>query len=179
MRSAQRVLAAAALLTIAAGCGGPSGESGEPVQEQAAPARRSAPEPGNGVAAEEETVTPAANTAIGSADAANGPESAAERPGATIPERYHGRWDASRAACARATSEMRLVVGPSSLRFYESEGPVVSVRGADGDAVAVELRLTGEGETRTETRYLRLTPERQLAVEVDGEAALRVRCPGS
>lgn len=97
-------------------------------------------------------------------------------PTATIPARFHGRWDASREACARASSEMRLSVAASSLRFYESVGQVTGVRAA-GDAVAVDLRTTGEGETRTETRTLRVGGDGRLVVESGGTSATRVRCP--
>ena len=96
---------------------------------------------------------------------------------ATIPARFHGRWDSSREACARTSSEMRLVVAASSLRFYESVGQVIAVRSA-GDSVAVDLRTTGEGETRTETRALRLDGDGRLVVQSGGMAATRVRCPG-
>ncbi len=96
---------------------------------------------------------------------------------AAIPARFHGRWDSSREACARTASEMRLVVAASSLRFYESVGQVIAVRSA-GDSVAVDLRTRGEGETRTETRTLRLDGDGRLVVQSGGIAATRVRCPG-
>ena len=96
-------------------------------------------------------------------------------PTATVPARFHGRWDSTREACARASSEMRLVVAANSLRFYESVGQVIAAR-ATGDAVAVNLRTTGEGETRSETRTLRLDDGR-LVVESGGTSATRVRCP--
>ncbi|WP_166038793.1 hypothetical protein [Sphingosinicella sp. YJ22] len=94
----------------------------------------------------------------------------------TIPARFHGRWDASREACGRASSGLRLTVAASSLRFYESVGEVTAVREM-GSSVAVDLRTTGEGETRTETRTLRLGGDGRLVVESGGTSATRVRCP--
>lgn len=99
-----------------------------------------------------------------------------EAAAATIPARFHGRWDSSREACARTSSEMRLVVAPDSLRFYESVGQVTGVRSAD-DTVAVDLRTSGEGETRTETRALRLDGDGRLVVQSGDNSAVRVRCP--
>ena len=114
--------------------------------------------------------------AVNDAGAPAGNETGAPETTAAIPARFHGRWDASREACARASSEMRLTVAASTLRFYESVGQVTGVRSA-GDAVAVDLRTTGEGETRTETRTLRLGSDGQLVVESGGTSATRVRCP--
>ena len=99
-----------------------------------------------------------------------------EAAATTIPARFHGRWDSSRETCARTTSEMRLVVAPTNMRFYESVGQVVAVRSA-GDTVTVDLRTTGEGESRTETRALRLDGDGRLVVESGGTSATRVRCP--
>lgn len=104
------------------------------------------------------------------------PPSPDEATVARIPIRFHGRWDSSREACARTSSEMRLVVSATNLRFYESVGEVIALRSA-GDTVAVDLRTTGEGETRTETRALRLDSEGRLVVESGGTSVTRVRCP--
>ncbi|HEY0326870.1 MAG TPA: hypothetical protein VGC46_12965 [Allosphingosinicella sp.] len=117
---------------------------------------------------------PSGNAATEAPPPASEPE--AQPSVAAIPARFHGRWDASREACARPSSEMRLVVGATSLRFYESVGQVRAVR-PSGDSVAVDLTTTGEGETRSETRTLRLTADGRLAVESGGTSATRVRCP--
>lgn len=95
-----------------------------------------------------------------------------------IPEPFRGRWDASAAACAGAGSEMRLVVGPDSLRFHESLARVEAVRVLGADAVALDLASEGEGERWSETRTLRLMPDGGLAVEAPGSSANRVRCEG-
>lgn len=104
------------------------------------------------------------------------PPTREEAASAIIPARFHGRWDSSREACTRASSEMRLVVTGTGLRFYESVGQVIAVRSA-GDAVAVDLRTSGEGETRNETRALRFDDEDRLVVQSGGISATRVRCP--
>ncbi len=117
------------------------------------------------------------NQALASLTNEVAPPTRQETAAATIPARFQGRWDSSREACARAAGEMRLVVASSSMRFYESVGGVTGVRLA-GDTVAVDLRTSGEGETRTETRSLRLDSDGRLIVQIGGSSATRVRCPG-
>jgi hypothetical protein len=96
-----------------------------------------------------------------------------------IPEPFRGRWDASAAACAGKASEMRLVVGPDSLRFHESLGRVEAVRAAGADTIALDLAFEGEGEQWRETRALRLLPDGRLVVDGRGGTANRVRCEGA
>lgn len=96
-----------------------------------------------------------------------------------IPEPFRGRWDASAAACAGKASEMRLVVGPDSLRFHESLGRVEAVRAAGADTIALDLAFEGEGEQWRETRALRLLPDGRLVVDARGGTANRVRCEGA
>jgi len=100
----------------------------------------------------------------------------APQPLAEIPTGFRGRWDASQEACGRPASEMRLVVSAASLRFYEADAQVTAVRQA-GEDVTVDMRTTGEGETRSETRTLRMTSDGRLEVESGGTSATRVRCP--
>ena len=131
------------------------------------------------LAPEEASASNAARTDDGDAEAVplngNGAETAPQTL-AEIPTGFRGRWDASRDACARPASEMRLVVSANSLRFYESVGQVLAVRPQDEEAVAIDLRTTGEGETRTETRTLSMTSDGRLSVESGGTMATRVRC---
>lgn len=63
-----------------------------------------------------------------------------------VPERFRGDWAASAAACDRPGEFSRLHVGDDAIRFYESEGPIVSVAGS-GNTATIQARLTGEGET--------------------------------
>ncbi|HEY1146917.1 MAG TPA: hypothetical protein VGE84_11320, partial [Allosphingosinicella sp.] len=95
--------------------------------------------PGNGASAEPSAMNPAAATSL-----------------TAIPEPFRGRWDASAAACAGKASEMRLVVGPDSLRFHESLGRVEAMRASGADTIALDLVFEGEGKQWRETRALRL-----------------------
>lgn len=160
--------AAALVLTALSACGAP------PPADRAANNVVLAPED---VLAESNTsILYSPNQALANLTNEVTPPTREEAAAATIPSRFHGRWDSSREACARPSSEMRLVVTGTNLGFYESVGQVLAVRSA-GDTVAVDLRTSGEGETRTETRALRLSRDGGLVVESGGTAATRVRCP--
>lgn len=63
-----------------------------------------------------------------------------------IPAAFHGVWDAESGSCELA-SDMRLEIAAGTIGFYESEGKVTTVTPqADGSA-AVDLAMTGEGES--------------------------------
>lgn len=99
-------------------------------------------------------------------------------PPAVIPDRFIGTWDASAAACrAKTPGEMRLVIEPGLMRFYESLVKVQEVQPvAEGQAVDVDATSTGEGVM--ESRRYRLAPAgaNGLDVMVAGTTAHRVRC---
>lgn len=154
-------------LALLAGCGAPPPDRPAADNQADAPAEVAAKaDSGNGAGGES-----AGGEPVPEVNAAEAPQLLAE-----IPTGFRGRWDASQEACGRPTSEMRLVVSAASLRFYESVGQVTAVR-QDGEDVAVDLRTTGEGETRTETRTLSMTSDGRLEVESGGTSATRVRCP--
>jgi hypothetical protein len=92
-----------------------------------------------------------------------------------VPAAFQGLWAATENDCAKP-SESRLAVAADSLTFYESRGPVASVKQAGSDEVLIAIPLRGEGETSERTFRYRL---------IDGGAGLfdvrsgltRVRCP--
>ena len=69
-----------------------------------------------------------------------------------IPERFRGVWDYEGGTCDPA-SDLRTQISGDQIRFYESTGEVVSVE-LDGDKAIVELAMTGEGESWTQTSAL-------------------------
>lgn len=99
-------------------------------------------------------------------------------PPALIPDRFIGTWDQSASACAAKTpGEMRLVIEPGLMRFYESLVKVQEVHPvAEQEAVDVDATSTGEGVT--ESRRYRLTPVAGDRIEVtqDNDRVQRVRC---
>ena len=61
-------------------------------------------------------------------------------------------WDYEGGTCDPA-SDLRTQISGDQIRFYESTGEVVSVE-LDGDKAIVELAMTGEGESWTQTSAL-------------------------
>lgn len=116
-------------------------------------------------------------------DQASAPEAspaAPAAPPAAIPAAFLGRWDANDAACAGPGSELRLVVAPDSLHFYESRARIEAVRPQGADAVTLDLAFEGEGERWAETRTLRLGLDGRLVVDARGGGTVhRVRCDGA
>lgn len=99
----------------------------------------------------------------------------------TIPDRFHGVWDATTGSCDPA-SDLRVEIGSESIEFYESVGEVMDVTEEDG-RVLVDLAMQGEGETWTNRLALSLADERLSLDDPDapgGSSAApeRVRCPG-
>lgn len=76
-----------------------------------------------------------------------------------IPPQMLGVWDYEKGTCDPA-SDMRLTIANDRFTFYESSGTVEAVRRA-GDAVIVELAMTGEGENWTQSYRLALRDAEQ------------------
>lgn len=109
------------------------------------------------------------------------PPGSPERPqagpdGAELPAPFRGRWDASESACAGRGSEMRLTIEPGQMRFHESVARVERVRAFSQGVAEVDLAFSGEGQSWTETRTLRLLSDGRLSVEAGGGSAVRTRC---
>jgi len=91
-----------------------------------------------------------------------------------VPVAFQGMWAATQEDCAKP-SESRLAVTADSLTFYESRGPLASVKQTGPDEILVAIPLRGEGEISERTFRYRL---------IDGGAALfdvrsgltRLRC---
>jgi hypothetical protein len=91
----------------------------------------------------------------------------------TIPARFRGEWNRVAADCGTGRNDSRLRIEPMRLRFHESSGEVVSVRG-EGRTIAVRARHTGEGETWEADRSFTLSGDGKTLTS-DGMA--RTRCP--
>lgn len=111
------------------------------------------------------------------------PANASEPPppppatGKTIPATLLGVYDVSLDACGRS-SDGRLTVSSTELRFHESIGTVREVTADGPDAVTVEADYQGEGESWRSVRELRLSDGGAiLTVSGDGTRLDRVRCP--
>jgi len=88
-----------------------------------------------------------------------------------------GRYDRDAAACAAPASEMRLVIAPDMVSFYESRCRVLSQRPA-GAGVEAVLACTGEGSGWTETMTFTPTGSGGVAVLARDLRTTRMRCGG-
>jgi hypothetical protein len=105
---------------------------------------------------------------------------AAPPPAATpaaqeIPARFRGHYAADAAACARQGEESELHIEARRVAFHESAGEVVAAR-PDGDAIAIDLRMSSEGETWQRTYGFRLEADDTALVDAEG-GMRRIRCP--
>jgi len=96
-----------------------------------------------------------------------------------VPEAFHGTWDKDRKACKEAAGEMRLVVGPDTLRYHESEALVRRVELLERKKeIDVTAEYRGEGQVWQNERRLKLSRSGdELTVSGDGSSVVRRRCP--
>ena len=114
---------------------------------------------------------------ISGSEAEPGGDEATGDPAATIPARFHGEWNADRAACGTGTSETRLRISADEIRFHESVGDVSAVERVGDDVVAVSATYIGEGETWQDERRLTLSPDGASLTVSGGGDLVRHRCP--
>lgn len=93
-----------------------------------------------------------------------------------IPERFQGTYDRNAVACGADTGEMRLVVEPQRMQFYESVGRVTRVMPRDDGAIDVDVVSTGEGVTEQRQYRLSMAEGGRLTVVASGAESTRVRC---
>jgi hypothetical protein len=109
-------------------------------------------------------------------DSVAGPDAQAQPATALrIPERFQGEWQRDRAACGSA-DEGRLLVGPGSVRFHESDGALQALH-ADGQRLDLALLLRGEGQSREATyRFVLSRDGSRLTDLSSGNGMVRLRC---
>lgn len=174
----QSVLALSALLILSA-CDGGSGDrdsdnltapihSAPGQSEQDQPQQgESHPEQGASSGTMPHLETPAAPS-----------RAASSSPGA-IPPAFRGYWTGLDIGCGDTSSHMRLGIGAKDLRFYESVGTVATVEQAGPDAVIVDARYEGEGQSWSRRQKLTLSPAGdRLTVANQGNAITRKKCAG-
>lgn len=120
----------------------------------------------------------AAAAATATATAPPQAPSQAPAPGAvSVPTAFQGEWQADPAHCGSALDDSRLRIGPDTMQYHESRGPVRAAV-ANGDELALIVELSGEGETWLKTEHFRLSPDRNALSSLDagGTAFVRHRC---
>lgn len=93
-----------------------------------------------------------------------------------IPAAFLGRWNTNLGDCAKPGTEGQLTIEARRVSFYESSGVVTVVTPGANNVITVEVTLTGEGETWTDTLQFQLTDggKRLTSLSTD---TVRFRCP--
>jgi hypothetical protein len=97
-----------------------------------------------------------------------------------LPPGFRGHWAGLNEECGNQRSDLRLVILPKELRFYESVGKVTAVEQAGPLAVMVGANFEGEGESWFRRQKFTLSAdEKRLTVTYQNVAVIRKRCPGT
>jgi hypothetical protein len=96
---------------------------------------------------------------------------------AKIPERFHGKWAGNQSECRRP-SESTLYIAENQFEFWESRGPVRSVKSVGTLEIEVELESTGERSTWRDSRRFRLSQDGRTLTDFtrDKYHIARIRC---
>lgn len=97
-----------------------------------------------------------------------------------VPPAFLGEWNYNLAACGKGTDDSRLHIRPNSLQFWESSGPILSVKVHAPRDISITARLSGEGETNIDVTRFRLSAHgKELSDVTDpvGPPFVRKRCP--
>jgi hypothetical protein len=94
-----------------------------------------------------------------------------------LPPDYLGVWTGLEDSCADRSAELRLVVTPEQLQFYESVGTIRGVKVDGIDGFLVDLSFEGEGQKWSRKQRLALVDTgSRLIVTTDGSSVTRKRC---
>jgi hypothetical protein len=106
------------------------------------------------------------------------PALAASKNASVIPQQFRGEWHADPSSCGNGEDESFLFIGPRSVTYYESSGPVRAavVRKRD---LALILELSGEGDTWLDTAQFELSPDGKTLTSrvASGDEYIRHLCP--
>jgi len=91
---------------------------------------------------------------------------------------FRGEWDTAPAACESGESDGHLSLSATRIAFYESIGPVTSVRLQGPLDIVVDAQMSGEGETWLAHYHFRLSRDkRSLSLLDEGQPVVYQRCP--
>jgi len=97
-------------------------------------------------------------------------------PLTAIPAAFLGKWNFVRADCGKPGSEGQLTVEARRVSFYESSGEVTSVSQGARNVITVELAMSSEGDTWTDTLRFQLTDGGRRLTSLSTNT-VRYRCP--
>jgi len=93
-----------------------------------------------------------------------------------IPAAFLGKWNFVRKDCGKPGSEGQLTVEARRVSFYESSGEVTSVSQGARNVITVELAMSSEGDTWTDTLRFQLTDGGRRLTSLSTNT-VRYRCP--
>lgn len=97
---------------------------------------------------------------------------------ASIPRQFTGEWDTVLAACKSREGDDHLSLSTAQVWFYESIGPVQSLRVLGPLDIVVDAQMSGEGETWLAHYHFRLSRDkRSLSLLDEGQPVVYQRCP--
>ena len=108
-----------------------------------------------------------------------GAPSGVELKPAVIPAAFRGEWNDPITDCGAGRSDMRLRIGPNTVRFYESGGEVRRIVRHNAKAITVLASYSGEGEVwdRVDRFVLSGSGNELSAKTGQDEGVVRYRCP--
>jgi len=97
---------------------------------------------------------------------------------ASVPRQFTGEWDTVLAACESREGDGHLTLSATQVWFYESIGPVQSVRVLGPLDIVVDAQMSGEGERWLAHYHFRLSRDkRSLRLLDEGQPVVHHRCP--
>ena len=95
----------------------------------------------------------------------------------TLPLAMRGRWTGVSDDCGAPGADLGLTASADTLRFYESEGTITSVRPDGPGAVVADVGYRGEGESWTRRQRISLSPDGdRLTISGEGVTTVRKLC---
>jgi hypothetical protein len=97
----------------------------------------------------------------------------------TVPLEFQGEWNKDVRRCGAGADDSRLRITATTVRFYESGGPIKVVVRRGAREIMFIVELSGEGETWLDAQRLILSADGSsvTAPSDAGPALVRRRCP--
>lgn len=97
----------------------------------------------------------------------------------TMPPAFQGEWNENPAHCGTGLNDSRLRITATTVRFYESGGPVKAVVRRGAFEIMFIAELSGEGQSWLAAHRLILSSDGLYitAPSDEGAALVRYRCP--
>ncbi len=97
----------------------------------------------------------------------------------TMPAEFQGEWNANPQHCGTGFNDSRLRIAATTLRFYESGGPVKAVVRRGSFEVIVVVELSGEGQSWLASHRFVLSSDGSYINSPGDDRSnfIRYRCP--